>query len=457
MVSSARAAAPGSDGLLAVQPTAGPGVLLVNSHGGQQRRVCTDPSVCGSSPLKPRWSSDGQVIGFSSGPYGSGGVRLIYPDGSCLDCQPISTGSPAFTTNSSLIAVVAAGRLVEYGIDGIQKTVELKSGVSDAAWSSRGVLAVVRDGRVWVGSPGRLRSLGPGSSPSWSPDGSRIVIDRGGWLTVVGVRARSVRRLVRGSGPAWSPDGRSIAFIAKHHELSVVPASGGRARRVGNVSAKAVDWQPRPTRRAAGCVAPPGSVSIASSSGAVVTSDSVEAPDIGFQIPAYMGCLRTTGRERLLERFGFQSEDSNSGVSGAAVAGNYAALANFADDPHYGGSSEAVSVYALRTGAPIPGRGGETVSCPDYEYSCLSGLDGLVINSDGFTAAHTTMYEIGCFQPPTGGPCPTEEIQASDSTGLHVLDSATSQFGFPVLTDLALSGDTLTWKHGGAPESAQLN
>jgi hypothetical protein len=457
MVSSAWAAFPGHDGLLAVQPARGPGVLLVNSHGGQPRRVCTDASVCGSFLLKPRWSSDGQVIAFASGPYGSGGVRLIYPDGSCLDCQPIGTGSPAFTTNSSLIAVVSGGKLLDYGIDGIQKAVELNSGVSDAAWSSRGALAVVRDGRVWVGSPGRLRSIGPGSSPSWSPDGSRIVIDRGGWLTVVGVRARSARRLVKGSAPAWSPDGRSIAFIATRHELTVVPASGGRQRRVGNVLAKAVDWQPRPTRRAAGCVAPPGSVSLASSGGAVVTSDSVEAPDIGFQIPAYMGCLRATGRERLLERFGFQSEDSNSGVSGAAVAGNYAALANFNDDPHYGGSSETVSVYDLRTGAAVQGRGGETVSCPDYEYGCLSSLDGLVINSDGFTAAHTTMYEEGCTQPPTGAPCPTEEIQASDSTGVHVLDTAISQFGSPVLTDLALSGDTLTWKHGGAPESAQLH
>lgn len=57
----------------------------------------------------------------------------------------------------------------------------------------------------------------------------------------------------------------------------------------------------------------------------------------------------------------------------------------------------------------------------------------------------------------------TEHIVATDSTGTHILDSITTKTpcnGQPPasqLTQLSLSGHTLTWSHAGTPESAQLN
>ena len=53
-------------------------------------------------------------------------------------------------------------------------------------------------------------------------------------------------------------------------------------------------------------------------------------------------------------------------------------------------------------------------------------------------------------------------IVANDSTGAHTLDSVTTTGPYnPMpsssLTQLALSGHTLTWTHAGSPRSAQLN
>jgi hypothetical protein len=55
----------------------------------------------------------------------------------------------------------------------------------------------------------------------------------------------------------------------------------------------------------------------------------------------------------------------------------------------------------------------------------------------------------------------TEHIVATDSTDTHILDSITTaatNCGAPAmqLSQLSLSGQTLTWNHAGTPESAQL-
>jgi hypothetical protein len=90
-----------------------------------------------------------------------------------------------------------------------------------------------------------------------------------------------------------------------------------------------------------------------------------------------------------------------------------------------------------------------------------STLDELALGADGFTAAHTTsLFYNNATVPPSADH--TEQIVASDSTGVHVLDSVASEnpAGQPVassLTGLQLTGDTLTWDHAGASESAVLH
>ena len=113
-----------------------------------------------------------------------------------------------------------------------------------------------------------VRPLGPkplhGVSPAWSPDGSRLAFvsfdDRNdprcpfascpqsGELYVVRADGTGLTRLTRSRAddehPTWSPDGTRIAFSSgfalrsQGHApwLMVVPASGGRAQRIGRVS-----------------------------------------------------------------------------------------------------------------------------------------------------------------------------------------------------------------------------
>jgi hypothetical protein len=133
----------------------------------------------------------------------------------------------------------------------------------------------------------------------------------------------------------------------------------------------------------------------------------------------------------------------------ATTTGTYAALAVRYANGHYGGDSNKVEIFDLHSGASVPDRGGEGVGCPSYG-ACVSSIDQLVLGSDAVSAVHTTQEDPGCT-------CTVEQIQASDSTGVHTLDSITEPYGSPTtLTNLTLTGDTLTWEHNGTPRSARL-
>ncbi len=75
------------------------------------------------------------------------------------------------------------------------------------------------------------------TTPSWSPDGRRIVYthvtDRGSDIYVVRSNRRGSRRLVRGSDPEWSPHGDRIA-LSRSGRLYLIRGHGlPRPRRIG--------------------------------------------------------------------------------------------------------------------------------------------------------------------------------------------------------------------------------
>jgi hypothetical protein len=408
--SPASAAFPGRDGLLAVQPVTGAGIVLVNTHGGAERRICTSHSRCGS-PRNPRWSPDGRALAYQASR-----VHLINPDGSCLNCQLGGAGTPTFTANPTLVTFESQGALLEDAIDGIRKATILKGNASDAVWSAGGQLALVRGGNVWVGTPKHLRRLGAGSAPSWSPSGAQVAIVRKGWVLVVSVHSHAARRLVRGGAPAWSPDGRSIAFIGPGHELRIIPAAGGHARRVGHVRGDTVDWQPVPRRPVAPCTPPPGAMVLARSAIAVVTGDD------NSNRTAAMGCLLANGEAHLLELFS-DGEDGATYVGPAALGGDYAAVVNDSTDPHYGEAKDAVAMFDVRTGAPLSNRGGESIDCS--AESCNIGIDQVVVGSDGVSAAHTfsTLPPGSESSPLTSVSCPSTSLCVATDGGSHTFTS----------------------------------
>lgn len=105
----ALAAFPGRNGLLAVQPRSGAGIVLVAPDGSRVRRICTNALLCGR-PVAPRFSPDGRAIVFDDAR--SLQIAIVGTDGNCLWCllgRPLTQGfghDPAFSGDGTATATV---------------------------------------------------------------------------------------------------------------------------------------------------------------------------------------------------------------------------------------------------------------------------------------------------------------------------------------------------------------
>ena len=150
------------------------------------------------------------------------------------------------------------------------------------------------------------------------------------------------------------------------------------------------------------------------------------------------------------------------GVGAVAVAGDYAALVNASIDPITTAAPATRSLSSTcEPGPRLPTAAANRRSCPDYAgHGCSSGVDQLVLGTDAATAAHTFVINNRLDLPvmsrrlsrssPTTAPARTSST-ASPPQAPHSPTPAS------LLSQLALSGHTLTWSHAGTPESAQLN
>ena len=405
-VSPARGAFPGRDGDLVV--ATGGGLELLVPATGAARSICTSVDLCGH-PALPSFSANGQAIAFVDA--ASHRPVVVAADGSCLWCL---LGAPLTTLTGSQPAFTPGGQDVTFGQNGLWG-VSLTGGgtrrlfkgpVGGAAWSSRELVALVRQGWIWVGRPGhgKLRRLARGRSPSFSPDGARLAFARGDYVWIVRVAGGRQRRLVRGGAPAWSPSGGRIAYIGRRGAVEIVAMRGGRSRRVGSVRGTTLDWQPLPTSAQHGCKPPANSTVLASNGDAVV-----------FAQRTYFlyGCLKALGRTQPL----FDGSDPYSigQVMAVRLAGRFAAVQADAGKPPdvFVGDT----LYDLSTGTTT-GLAGFPLSdgqAPNY------GLDSLAVNSSGFAAWRQTTTPVSRLI--TALSCPSASSCVADDVAGNVLSS----------------------------------
>jgi Tol biopolymer transport system component len=125
------------------------------------------------------------------------------------------------------------------------------------AWSPDGSTVVVaRGGSLYAvhlkgHTVHRLTQSAHDREPAWSPDGSRIAFTRGFLYTLSpkGAGVRKVSGTFGAYSPSWSPDGASIVF-ARAAGVYTVRADGSRLTRIATVPnwADNVAWSPDGTR-----------------------------------------------------------------------------------------------------------------------------------------------------------------------------------------------------------------
>jgi hypothetical protein len=422
VTSSASAAFPGRNGLLAVTPVSGPGVALVNPQSGAATLVCTNTLLCGA-PSHPQWSPNGRALIVVD--TNTSRPEVLASDGTCLWCllgrqlsnQPVNT--PAFASNGSAITFGGGGSrskagLWELSLSGSRARRISPARVSDAVWSARGDVALVRGGYLETGRnpSGRLRKVARGTGPSWAPNGTRLAFVRGGWIWIVPMKGGAARRLAHGSSPAWSPDGRRLAYIGPGNAVEAIAASGGRPRPLAGATGLSVDWQPLPRSSGPGCTRPEGSSVMAQTPEALVTAQTTQE-GAGQKV---IGCLRALGKRQVLYS-GMSSCYAGTSVTHAVLAGRYAALQLFSCD-HYGACGNMASIVDLSRNASTE------LATQDCSASFLDAFDGLAADSSGFV----TWLEVNGVTPYrqlAAISCPTASLCAAGDVDGDVVSTTT--------------------------------
>jgi Tol biopolymer transport system component len=210
-----------------------------------------------------RWSPDGRRLAFWTDDDRENCRYAVWVT-SARKGQPSKIADcathPSWAPGSTRLAYVSRGQdaVVTDLRSGVSTVVaRYPNGLSALTWSPRGERMAFIAGRklhVFRFAGRKDLAVAPGDDgASWAPDGRRLAFVGRNGLSLIdrdGARFRVLDRLALGRQlPSWSPDGRWIAYVRFvprpcrwcGAEVFVVPAAGGRPRRLTNESANRLD------------------------------------------------------------------------------------------------------------------------------------------------------------------------------------------------------------------------
>jgi WD40 repeat protein len=197
------------------------GEIVSVSADGADERVLTTGS-------EPAISPDGTLLAFSRGGPNSIWVRDLRTGEERQVVALLGVRSPTWSPDGTRLAILKAKQDPVLRIDPITRR---------PRWMLEDHFAVaVVD--VATGAVQDIPSQTFSASPSWSPDGRRLVFDGNTGLYLVEATGAGEPQLIPGTNnqftsPAWSPDGSLIAVALHrndHYDIAVIRPEGGGVR-----------------------------------------------------------------------------------------------------------------------------------------------------------------------------------------------------------------------------------
>ena len=244
-------------------------VFIVEADGSERQVTGLSNALGASNPI---WSPDGSQLAFNDAAVGSGvfgQVAVINVDGSNerklaegRDAQWSPDGSrivfwesdPVGDGETSMFLLdMATETVTDIGLGGSPRWLPDGERISFVRTLTAADGSVANALHVMPATGGEAEMIAEETTAYWAPDGSAVLLEHDGVLSVAEVDFSMARDLVNGFAPVWAPDGQSFVFAYDHDAdanplLALVDLEGTTVW--SGVPGSLATWSPDGTRLA---------------------------------------------------------------------------------------------------------------------------------------------------------------------------------------------------------------